>query len=281
MPDDETILFAATSPYNDVFVTETEDGVRVLRLGELDAEAQSYDDLEADPTEPPILDYIAHLCAAFAFLDRPPKRALLLGFGAGITSQHWHRLYPDLIIDAVDIDPVVASVAFTHFDVDPHPNVRLHLMDARTFVEEAPHNYDVIAVDCFDGPDIPHHLATLEFYHTLARRLSGAGVVISNQSDIGEHGDSNLRTFFEAWPSTVNLLVGNVEGGTNHLVVGFERSLSEVEIEERLREYSLKTAVPDLLKGWDEYSCHPPQRWWDHEILLDGKPPPEEDEEDE
>ena len=196
------VVLQQTSPYDEVYVVEV-DGYRFLRFGAPDGDDQS-GILLADPDQP-VLDYIPLTLVGLALADKQ-ARGLIVGFGAGTTTRAWHRAAPSMHIDSVEIDPVVAAIAFTHFGFEPHASLPVHIMEGRAFVQQSPGGYDVILLDAYGAGDAPVHLTTLEFYGEVADRLAPGGLAIANivaedRSTIA----AMMHTFCEAFPAVVRI----------------------------------------------------------------------------
>src|SRR5581483_10505003 len=57
--------------------------------------------------------------------------------------------FPDMEIDAVEIDPEVIKVARDYFQVKESKNLRLHTMDGRLFLNRTQNQYDIILLDAY------------------------------------------------------------------------------------------------------------------------------------
>jgi len=128
------------------------------------------------------LDYSRTMMAGF-LLQPAPKRVLMLGLGGGQISNYLRAQFPEIEIDAIDIDPEVVRLAQRYFNVPrDDPSYRTHVADGRLFIEEAPANarWDMIILDAFRGVFVPYHLKTAEFYRACLNRLSPQGVVVAN-----------------------------------------------------------------------------------------------------
>ncbi len=107
-----------------------------------------------------------------------PRRVCMLGFGGGRIALVLHAHLPDVIIDNVDIDPEFETVAATYFGVTFDERQRLHIADAREYLQQSLHRYDIIFMDAFsDARDNLDHLATAEFYAVCQKRLLPGGVI--------------------------------------------------------------------------------------------------------
>jgi spermidine synthase len=170
------------SPYQTVFVTERET-LRCLEFERRGIQTRTihscYDTGQPDQVW---LDY-NHL-AFGAFLAMPnPKRVLVIGLGGGTIPHVIHRAYPNVEIDSVEIDPVVATIAQTDFPYRTDDRNRVHINDGRYFVKKAlsrGEHYDIIILDAFSKEISPSHMLTREFFTELRSLMGPNGVLIAN-----------------------------------------------------------------------------------------------------
>ncbi len=223
-----TVVHEATSPYGQIYVVDSK-GERFLRFGSPDGDDQSGLDLR-DPDRP-VLEYIPLTLAGLATADAL-ERGLVVGFGAGMVTRYWHLAAPEMVIDSVEICPVVTALAFTHFGFQPADNLPIHVMDGRRFVQDSAAQYDVILLDAYGSGDAPYHLTTLEFYQEVRARLSPGGVVMANMVAEAEATvAAMMRTFDEAFDEVIRLdtahdgnvvLLGYAEGGSTSFAADVE-----------------------------------------------------------
>ena len=127
----------------------------------------------------PITKFMAHL--PLAFLDHPPKSALVVCFGMGTTYRS--LLSWDISVTAVELVPTVPRV-FGYFHADGPALLRSPLShvvidDGRRYLERTPEQYDVITID----PPPPVQAAgssllySKEFYAIINRRLRSGGIL--------------------------------------------------------------------------------------------------------
>jgi len=112
-----------------------------------------------------------------------PRRVLVIGFGAGVTS-HVAAIWPGVErVDTVEIEPAVLHTAPYFKDVNGevyrNPRSRLIVDDARHFLFTTRERYDVIISE----PSNPWvagvgNLFTSEFYQEAAARLNKGGVLV-------------------------------------------------------------------------------------------------------
>ena len=134
--------------------------------------------------------YARGMFASYLYLPQP-RRVLIVGLGGGAMVRFLSHHEPQVLIDAVEIDPAVVRVADEYFGVRSGGNVRVHTADAVTFVASTTDRYDVIFMDAFlrpsddtDTTGVPTRLKTLAFLGQVRRALAPGGVVAFN---INEH----------------------------------------------------------------------------------------------
>jgi spermidine synthase len=123
---------------------------------------------------------LAHLGAAF---HPAPRRALIIGFGSGMTASALAR-YPDIEqIDCVEIEPAVLRAApyLQTLNRGVLSDPRLHLIfdDARNFLLTSRQQYDLIVSE----PSNPWiagvaTLFTVEYYRAIRQHLAPAGIFV-------------------------------------------------------------------------------------------------------
>jgi len=112
------------------------------------------------------------------------KRVLMIGLGGGSTQRSFQHYYTNVMVDTVELDPAVVSVAKEFFRVKETPMHRIQTNDGRIFLRRSTNIYDVIIMDAYAttryGSSVPAHLTTQEFF-TLARdHLTTNGVLAYN-----------------------------------------------------------------------------------------------------
>lgn len=87
--------------------------------------------------------------------------------------------YPDLDIDAAEIDPDVVDAARTFLGLEPDFDILIG--DGRCLLREQPGKYDLIVNDAFKGlKEIPFHIVTGEFHQLVVSKLSPGGIYAVN-----------------------------------------------------------------------------------------------------
>jgi spermidine synthase len=147
----------------------------------------------------PITKMIAHL--PLAFLQIPPKNALVICFGMGTT--HRSMLSWGISSTAVELVPSVVTV-FPYFHADAEsiersPRSHIVVNDGRFYLERSPAQYDVIVLD--PPPPVEAAASSLlyskEFY-AIARQHLRAGGILQQWYPMGSNDPAILASAAKA-----------------------------------------------------------------------------------
>ena len=174
------LIYEQESLYNYIQVTQLPDGTRELILNEGQAIHSIY-----YPNPKTVLtgwywDYF--LAAPYfnaGFTPQKLHRVAIIGLAAGTIAHQFTKVYGQVSIDGVEIDPSIVDVGRKYFAMN-EPNLHVHIQDGRTYLETTQAQYDVVAIDAFQQPYIPFQLTTHEFFSTIRSHLSSTGVVALN-----------------------------------------------------------------------------------------------------
>lgn len=204
---DAKIVHRERSLYSTVLVNKSGNMLCLAFSIKRDQRNQSCIDTRA-PREM-VFSYTRMMMAALLF-NPDPKRVLVIGLGGGTLPSAIAELYPDVIIDAVEIDSAVVEVARNFFDYRPHSGTSVTVADGRLFVkrrasvrarqgETAEPGYDLVLLDAFNGDYIPEHMMTQEFLAELRSVMSEDGVLAANTfaiSDLYHHESATYASVF-------------------------------------------------------------------------------------
>ena len=210
------VVHESESHFNSrLIVTEEQKGVRSLRF-EPDGATQSLIRL-GHPLDLQ-LAYTRAAMAALALVENP-KRVLIVGLGGGAMPMFLRTLYPEAVIEVVDIDPGVVEVARQFFDFREDDRLHAHAGDGREFVEKSAGAYDLIFLDAYGASSIPRHLATLEFLQAVGKKLAPSGAVVGNVWESGSNPlfGAMLHTYQASFQQ---LCVLNVPMTSNRIFLG-------------------------------------------------------------
>jgi spermidine synthase len=170
-------MFTGTSPYHNITVQD-ENGARTLFF---------------DDTMESRMELKTPYAGAFEYTDYfqmvwlwnpDAKNILMLGLGGGSTQKAMAHYHPEVTMETVEIDPMVAQVAKDYFSYIIGPKQKLNLLDGRQFLVRSKDKYDAILLDAYTqgryGASIPPHLITKEFFQIVKDHLTPNGVLAYN-----------------------------------------------------------------------------------------------------
>ncbi len=235
----ERVLYRADTQYHRLSVTEA-NGVRHLRF---DASNQSAIDVADGYTS--VIKYPNYMDLALA-LKPDAKRVLVLGLGGGAIAKRWWRDYPDMTIDAVEIDPAVVDVSKRYFGLPSDDRVRVFTADARRFVQDGTGTYDVVIVDAYYADSLPFHLTTSQFLAEVKTRMAPDGVLAYNVIGSVRGDDSKLfrsmyRTAQENWKHLWVFPIGigsdgDAQARRNIIVLATDTDTAQADLVARVRD---------------------------------------------
>ena len=155
-----------------------------------------------------------------------PKRIVVIGCGAGVTAGAV-SIEPELEQETIaEIEPLVPRVVSTYFaehnfDVVRNPKVRIHIDDARNYIQTTDEKFDAVTSDPLDpwvkGAAM---LYTKEFFEEVKQHLNPGGAVTlfvqlyeSNEAAV----KSEIATFLDVFPNGV--VWGNTNEGRGYDLV--------------------------------------------------------------
>lgn len=214
LPAQVQVVYEGPSMFGHLSVRDYE-GIRALVVGDSDAEQTAIK--LGDPLTL-VHEYNRLLVSAIA--ARPQaRRVLVIGLGGGALPLFLRARFPQIEVDAVEIDPAVVVVAQEYFGVKLDEKLRVHVSDARAFLEESKERWDVVILDAYAGDSVPAHLAGADFVRLARARLSKGGVVASNVwGPPSPQYERLLAAHRAVFPE---LLVVEGRSELNHVLLGF------------------------------------------------------------
>jgi predicted membrane-bound spermidine synthase len=188
----------------------------------------------------------------------PVKEMAVLGAAAGTSIKQFQDKYPDIHIDAVEIDPWVIQIAkMDYFKLREGPNLAIHIQDARPFLRLTTKRYDLVEIDMFQGgPFVPFYVTTKEFFQLVSDRMSGAGVAMTNV--LGLSNDQLLLACIVETMKTVFPSVYVIHLSSNHLVIGFKEKTSLETARARLKGTLVQSLAEFASTAADELTTPDP-----------------------
>jgi Tfp pilus assembly protein PilF len=137
---------------------------------------------------------------------------MVIGGGGYVFPRYLKTLWPDSLVEVVEIDPGVTKAAMAAFGLDRNTKIKTIHMDARNYVDqllgqeragEGERRYDFIYEDAINDYSVPFQLVTKEFNDKIAHLLGDGGVYVVNLIDTYESGrflGAVLCTLDETFP---------------------------------------------------------------------------------
>jgi spermidine synthase len=194
------IIFEKVSPYHHVQVID-DNGTRMLSFnGTRETMMRIANPLEGH------FEYTEYFHTAWLW-NHDLKSVLMMGLGGGSTQRSFQHYYTSVMVETVELDPVVIDVAKRYFTVTETPRLKIHNEDGRVFLRRSTNSYDAIFMDAYTttryGSSIPPHLTTKEFFTLANNHLTTNGVLAYN-------------------------VIGQIQGWKENIVGGIYRTLKEV-----------------------------------------------------
>lgn len=212
-------------------------------------------------------------------LQNQAQNCLVLGMGGGTSVRQYLHYWPDLHIDALDIDPLMVEVATNLFGIPKDsPQLNTIVEDARLYLSNNPgKKYDFIQVDLYrGGVDIPFYLTTREFFILCREHLQPGGMIIMNVNVLKDPaaGTPTLygcigNTLAEIFPSLycIDLVSGNC------IFLAFSEDQSLDELRQKLIDASSIPSDLQKLSSGSVRSILPYQMDAASFIITDDKAP--------
>ena len=194
----ETIVADVESPFRRIQIGKRGSVVTMYFFAD---DGQRFIESRWDSGRPQELDLDYSRTMMAGFLIKPDvRRFMMMGLGGGVITNFLFERFPDLEIDAVEIDPEVVRLAKEFFGVPDHPRYRTHVGDGRSFIEDASAPWDMIMLDAFSGVFVPYHLRTKQAYEACLAKLTPEGVVVANLHNLSGRYPFDRRTLASVFP---------------------------------------------------------------------------------
>lgn len=116
-----------------------------------------------------------------SFVKSKPENCLILGIGGGTIIREIQKIYPDIQITAIEIDPKVIEIANKYFQLNRVKNLEIKTGDAFVLINKLKDSFDLIVVDLFCGFVVPEDVSSELFLKNLQNIMTKKGVVIFNR----------------------------------------------------------------------------------------------------
>lgn len=169
-----TVIEEQETEYQYARVIESDDGTRVLELNEGQAIHSIYrpDDFLFGGY------WDSMLVAGFAGTTEP-KQIVNLGSAGGTVARGLTHYFPDVEVDAVELDDEVTDLGREYFGLT-NDRITTHAADARPWLQQTDKTFDNIMLDAYRQPYIPWYLTTREFFEVTESKLNDGGTVTVN-----------------------------------------------------------------------------------------------------
>jgi spermidine synthase len=214
------------------------DGLRWLTFG--DDTIQTTIDLN-NPEQLPSASCQA-LLSALMFIPTP-HHVLLLGTGGGSIARYLYRRCPTIMGDAIEQSSSVAEVAKEYFEFPNDPEKwQLKVTDARTYISNPGHKYDLAILDISEGGNYtPHWITSQQFLSECRQNLSPGGALAINLIPEGKEAFMtalwNIRQSFDrkticlSVPDHKNIVVIAFHGIPEfHVIDALEQRTTELKM---------------------------------------------------
>ncbi|MBF0340773.1 MAG: fused MFS/spermidine synthase [Magnetococcales bacterium] len=204
----QVVIAQEKSLYRNVLVYEDK-GLRCMKFGTHDTGRQSCMDMknpDAMVFNPP------KMLLGGLYLQPNPTSILVIGLGGGTVTDTLQKIYPEILIDSVEIDPAVIRVAQKYFAFVPGKNTHVFAEDGRVFVKHLlrqKRKYDLVILDAFDHISVPEHMTTREFLQEIKGLLEPGGVLAANTFSSGRLYDAESATYGAVFGNYYHLKIYN------------------------------------------------------------------------
>ena len=157
-------------------------------------------------------------------LSPDPQKILIIGLGGGTLPLALNDLFPEALIDVVEIDGGVVRVAEEYFGFQSSEHIKVFETDGRIFTKRAVmrhDQYDLVILDAFNGDYIPEHLMTREYLQETRTLLGNKGTLVANtfsQSRLYDHESVTYASVFgdyfnfKQYPSSNRIILVSMAG---------------------------------------------------------------------
>jgi predicted membrane-bound spermidine synthase len=219
--ENSTLLYEDESAYNYIQVQEDDEGNHRLYLNEGQGVHSIW-----HPTEY-LYGGTWDIFLAAPFFNPPPHHPqnvdnlLVIGLAAGTIPRQYSKVYGNIPIDGIEIDPGIVEAAALYFDMNETmmPNLTVHIQDGRYILRQLETQYSVVAIDAYRPPYIPWHLTTVEFFQEVREHLLPDGIVAINVGRTNTDRrlvDAMTSTLLQVYPSVYAI---DVPGSFNTILV--------------------------------------------------------------
>jgi predicted membrane-bound spermidine synthase len=151
--------------------------------------------------------------------------AAIVGLAAGTTSRELFAVFPNIVVDGIEIDPLIVEVGNQFFAME-NEKLNVIVQDGRWALETSHRQYNIISVDAYRPPYIPWHMTTVEFFQVVYDHLDEDGVMVINVGRAPT--DRRLVNTLAATIQTVfpTIYISDLSGSFNSLIFATKQPTS-------------------------------------------------------
>lgn len=164
-----------------------------------------------------LVPYTRFMFMSYAFRPQQEK-VLIVGLGGGSMIRFLRRYDPEVMIDVVEIDPQVVTIADQYFGVRAGDHVNIITADGVEYLSNTAAKYDVIYMDAFlkpshqtDSTGVPLRMKTSQFYKRVQSTLKPDGLVVFNLNPHSRTKE-DVATIRGAFPHTYSFRIPHGSG---------------------------------------------------------------------
>ena len=188
---------------------------------------------------------------ATLLMNPNPSRILVIGLGGGVVPRAMRDMVPGALIEVVEIDPEVVSIARQYFGwMEDDARMRTYVADGRAFVKGAAQQgikYDIVLLDAFNAEYVPEHMMTLDFLEEVKTIMNPTAVFGSNTFARSRLYDHESMTYTAAFGDFFNLQMDGKS--SNRVILGGGTQLPEVE-------FIRANAIAYAARFWGAHEIH-------------------------
>lgn len=175
-------------------------------------------------------------------------RYLLLGVAGGTSIVQLRYFFPDLKIDAVEIDEKMIELGTRFFGLTRDAKTTFFIDDVRPFLARSQKKYPAIGVDLFTGGVfVPFYVSSREFFQSVFNHLENGGHMLINVADPSKEkhlSKAIINTMTSVFESVFYVTVSD----KNKIILAFPQKISAEEIKARLQKNKIVTLNPVISK---------------------------------
>lgn len=233
----ESVIFQKQTRFNDLTV------IRKRNIITLWSGSNKQTEIDANNPLCTRLEYSRNFFLSLAF-HPDPGSILVLGLGGGAIPSLLHSILGKAVIDVVEIDPEMPTIAKKYFYFSISERLRLFIDDAFFFIRDSKKNYDIVLMDAYIENQIPETVDSTAFFAETARVLAPDGIFVANLMTVNREHFENIIERMSGIFKDIWLLPGTAS--TNSLVFAARDKISKPKVQKKTKILTKK--IPFDLK---------------------------------